>query len=57
LDVAWTSRQLQIAASVCLVVALVALFAFDESAVFWVFIAASLAIAAFDYWENRRQRG
>jgi hypothetical protein len=50
----WGSRQRQIAAIVCVVVALVALLAFDESAVFWVFIAASVAIAAFDYREKRR---
>jgi hypothetical protein len=54
--VGWGSRQRQIAAIACVVVALVALWAFDESTVFWVFIAASLAIGAFEYWETRRLR-
>ncbi|HEX2467122.1 MAG TPA: hypothetical protein VHJ54_02850 [Solirubrobacterales bacterium] len=53
---AWTSRQRQIAVIICTAAALVALFVFDVSWVFWVFIAASLAIAAFDLWETRRLR-
>jgi hypothetical protein len=49
----WLSRPRQIAAIVCLVLALVALV-FELTFEFWVLIAASLAIWAFDLWEKRR---
>jgi hypothetical protein len=36
------------------VAALVALFVFDVSWLFWVLAAASLVVAAVDFWEKRR---
>jgi len=52
--VRWTSRQLRVASIACTVAALVALFALDASWLFWVFAVASLALAAFNWWEGRR---
>jgi hypothetical protein len=49
----WASRERQIAAIVLVVGALIALFVFDVSAVFWVLIVLSLIVAAFDMWEKR----
>jgi chromate transport protein ChrA len=50
----WTSRRRQIASIVLVVAAIVALFAFDVSWLFWVLVAASLVIVALDSWERRR---
>jgi drug/metabolite transporter (DMT)-like permease len=36
------------------VAALVALFVFDVSWLFWMLAAASLVIAAIDFWQKRR---
>jgi len=50
----WESRGRQIAAIVLVVGALIALFVFDASAVFWVLVVLSLIVAAFDMWEKRQ---
>jgi hypothetical protein len=45
----WASTELQIAAIVFVAAALIALFAFDLNWLFWVLVAASLALAAIDW--------
>jgi hypothetical protein len=45
----WTSRQRQAAAIAFVAAALIALFAFDLNWLFWVLVAASLALAAIDW--------
>jgi hypothetical protein len=50
----WTSRRRQIASIVFVVAAVVALFAFDVSWLFWVLVAASFVIVALDFWARRR---
>jgi hypothetical protein len=52
--VGWVSKERQIATIVLVIGALIALFVFDVSAVFWVLIAVSLLLVAFDMWQKRR---
>jgi hypothetical protein len=49
----WISRPRQIAAIVCVLLALVALVV-EATVEFWILIAASLALWAFDLRERKR---